>query len=56
MAREWPVVGKLKQTHVFSIIFLPMLVSIMLAVGKTCFLRHLCPLTAVSLRRGECKW
>lgn len=37
MAREWPVVGKLKQTRVFSIIFLPKLVSVMLAVVKTCF-------------------
>lgn len=37
MAREWPVIGKLKQTHIFSIIFLPKLVSIMLAVVKTCF-------------------
>lgn len=37
MAREWPVVGKLKQTHAFSIIFLPKLVSFVLAVVKTRF-------------------
>lgn len=36
-AREWPVVGKLKQKHVFSIIVLPKLVSFALAVVKTCF-------------------